>query len=449
MTVPARTTLSAVAVDTQSLALADDEAAIARAVERRRAAVAERWGDLGAAVVLIGAGDPLHIPGRDDLTYRFRAHSDYFYLTDRERSGGVLAFTADDGWVDFVRPVSTAERLWEGASPGAYRGRPVAELEAWLAERAGRPLVLLGTPLAGLHGDPSLADSLRRGLHHVRRPKDEVELARMRLAARATGAGFARLAYLIAAGRSERELQIELEAEFYRHGGDALSFDTIVASGPNSAVLHFPPTGRRLNEGELVLVDAGCEYRGYASDVTRTYAVSGGLSSEQAAVYEIVRRALETGIEQCRAGVESRALHLAAAAVIAEGLIEFGVLRGRVDSLIEAGAVARFFPHGVGHLVGLGTRDASALPPGYEPDPSIPGLRNNLPLLAGYVTTVEPGVYFVPALLADPDARAELGDAVDWDRVESLMGFGGIRLEHNVLITDGAPEVLTVDIPLL
>ena len=111
--------------------------------------------------------------------------------------------------------------------------------------------------------------------------------------------------------------------------------------------------------------------------------------------------------------------------------------------------MARFFPHGVGHLVGLGTRDASALPPGYEPDPSIPGLRNNLPLLAGYVTTVEPGVYFVPALLADPEDRRRLGDAVNWERVDAMLGIGGIRLEHNVLITEGQPEVLTADIPLL
>jgi Xaa-Pro aminopeptidase len=436
-----------VGVDTHFARLADDAAAIAAAIARRRSAVAQQW-DLGPEVVLIAAGDPLPIPGRDDLTYRFRAHSDYFYLTDRERSGGVLAFTADEGWVDFVRPVSTAERLWEGAPAGEHPGPPVTELERWLEQRTGRPLVVLGAGIPGREGDPKLAESLRRGLHHVRRPKDEVELARMRVAERATRAGFARLTELIAIGRSERELQIELEAEFFRHGGDALSFETIVASGPNSAVLHFPPTSRRLGEGELLLVDAGSEYRGYASDVTRTFSASGRFTSEQAAIYEIVRRTLDTVIGQCRVGVESRSLHLTAAAVIAEGLIDLGILRGAVDDLISSGAVARFFPHGVGHLVGLGTRDASALPPGYEPDPSIPGLRNNLPLLAGYVTTVEPGLYFVPALLADPDSRAELGDAIDSDRVETLMGFGGIRLEHNVLITADGPEVITADIPL-
>ncbi|HEX8976478.1 MAG TPA: aminopeptidase P family protein [Solirubrobacteraceae bacterium] len=436
------------ALSTSSPGLANDETAIAAALERRRAASAERW-DLGPEVVLVGAGDPVSIPGRDDLVYRFRAHSDYFYLTDRERAGGVLAFTSDQGWVDFVRPISTAERLWEGAPSGPIPGRPVAGLEAWLDKRAGRPVAVLGAPVPGVDGDPELADRLRRQLHQVRRPKDEVELARMRIAERATAAGFARVAGLIAPGRSERELQIELEAEFFRHGGDVLSFDTIVASGPNSAVLHFPPTGRRLAAGELVLIDAGSEYRGYASDVTRTLPVSGRLTSEQAVVYGIVRRALETTIEQCRPGVESRALHLSASAVIAEGLVDLGVLRGPVEDLVASGAVARFFPHGIGHLVGLGTRDASALPHGYAPDPSIPGLRNNLPLLTGYVTTVEPGVYFVPALLGDAEARAELGHRVDWGRVDSLLGFGGIRLEQNVLITDDGPEVLTADIPLL
>lgn len=436
------------AVPAQTGSLADNEAAIAAALERRRAAVAEHW-NLGAQVVLIGAGDPIHIPGRDDLTYRFRAHSDYFYLTDRERSGGVLAFDPREGWVDFVRPVSAAERLWEGAPSGQPPGRPVSELDGWLAQRRERPLAMLGAPVAGFDADAELSTALRRGLHHIRRPKDEVELERMRLAEAATRAGFARLASLVAVGKSERELQIELEAEFFRHGGDGLAFETVVASGPNSAVLHFPPTGRRIGEGELVLVDAGAEYRGYASDVTRTFASSGQLSGQQAALYAVVREAMEAATERCVAGTESRDLHLTAAAVIAEGLIDFGLLRGAPDDLVAQGAVAMFFPHGAGHLVGLGTRDASELPPGSEPDPSTPGLRNSLPLLVGYVTTVEPGVYFVPALLGDEEARTRLGTAVDWDRAESMIGFGGIRLEHNVLITDGAPEVLTADIPLL
>lgn len=437
-----------VAVPLKTGSLADDPAAIAAGLERRRAAVAEYW-NLGQELVLIGAGDRIHIPGRDDLTYRFRAHSDYFYLTDRERSGGVLAFDPAEGWVDFLRPISTAERLWEGAPAGQPPGRSVTELEGWMAERSGRPVAVLGAPVSGVSADAELSEALRRGLHHIRRPKDAVELDRMRVAEAATAAGFARLAAMLSAGRSERELQIELEAEFYRHGADGLAFETIVASGSNSAVLHFPPTGRRVVDGELVLVDAGAEYRGYASDVTRTFAVSGRLTSEQAFLYDVVRRALSAGIERCVAGAGSRELHLTAAGVIAEGLIELGLLHGSPEDLVAQGAVAMFFPHGVGHLVGLGTRDASELPPGHEPDPATPGLRNNVPLLSGYVTTVEPGIYFVPALLGDQEARARLGEAVDWDRAEGMIGFGGVRLEQNVLITDAAPEVLTADIPLL
>jgi Xaa-Pro aminopeptidase len=112
---------------------------------------------------------------------------------------------------------------------------------------------------------------MRRCLNHVRRAKDEAELARMREAERVTSAGFAAVAPLPAPGRTEREIQLEVEAEFFRQGGDFLAFETIVAGGPNTAVLHFAPTARPLGEGELVLIDAGAEYMGYASDITRTY----------------------------------------------------------------------------------------------------------------------------------------------------------------------------------
>jgi Xaa-Pro aminopeptidase len=416
-------------------------------IARRREAAQRRW-DLNDQVVVIGAGEPIHQPGRADLTYPFRPHSEYVYLTDSQRSGGVLAFDPAEGWTDFIRPVSTAERLWEGAPPGQPPGRPVDELESWLAERSGRPVAALGVVPDAVLPDEALSTELRRGLNEVRRPKDALEVERMRAAERATRAGFEILAGLLAPGKTERELQIELEAGFARAGGDALAFETIVASGPNSAVLHFPPTGRALEAGELVLVDAGAEYRNYASDVTRTYVVSGGLSGEQRLVYELVRRALDAGVERCRPGTGFRDVHLAGARVIAEGLIELGVLRGEPDDLVEQGAVSVFFPHGIGHLVGLGVRDASEVRGGAEAHPATPGLRSNLTLAPGWATTVEPGVYFVEALIRDPERRAKVGDAVDWDRAEALIGFGGVRLEHNVLITEDAPEVLTANIPL-
>jgi Xaa-Pro aminopeptidase len=424
------------------------DADVAAQIERRRRAVAERW-NVGSEAVLIGAGEPIHIPGRADRTYPFRSHSEYFYLTDRERPGGVLAFDADAGWVDFVMPVSRDELVWEGAPADGQDGVPVDELEKWLAARRGRPTVNLGAPIAGVTADDDLGAEFRRQLNYVRRPKDALELDRMRIAERATSAGFSAVVPLLSAGRTERGVQVELEAEFFRQGADFLAFDTIVASGANSGVLHFPPTTRALGDGELVLIDAGAEFRAYASDVTRTYPVSGSFTAEQAAIHEVVARAGRAATARALPGTEFRDIHRTAALTIAEGLTDFGLLRGPSETLLESGAVSLFFPHGIGHMVGLGVRDAGEVLPGREPEPGMPRLRADLPLEAGHVVTIEPGIYFIPALLGDPGTRAELGELVDWDRADAMLGFGGVRIEHNVHVTDEGPEVLTADIPLL
>ena len=378
------------------------------------------------------------MPGRGDRTYPFYAHSEYLYLTDRQRPGGVLAYAPDEGWVEFVAPVTATELLWtglEGDREGVPEGtRSLEELDAWLN---GRPVRRLG---AVLDADSELRDALIR----VRRPKDDVELERMRLAGEATRAGFEQLVSHIAAGRTERELQIVLEFAFMRAGGESLAFETIVAAGDHSAVLHFSPTARTLSEGDLVLVDAGAEYRGYASDVTRTYVVGGRFTSEQALVYETVRRAQHASIAACRPGARWHEVHVAAALVLAEGLIELGALRGSPENLVESGAVTLFFPHGIGHLVGLGIRDTG--PASDEPGASVPGLprlRLDVELEPRQVWTIKPGIYFVPALLSSQRGHA----GVQWDRVDELTGFGGVRLEHNVLITEDGCELLTDAIP--
>jgi Xaa-Pro aminopeptidase len=416
-------------------------------LERRRRAAADQW-RLADEVVLIAAGDRIPVPGRGDRTYPYRAHSEYLYLTDRERPGGVLAFDPHEGWVDFVEPVTRDERLWEGAAADEPEGVPVAELAAWLDQRRGRPVACLGAELPEVVSAAQLEADLRYGLNHVRRQKDDVELARMRAAERATSAGFAHVAPLIEPGRSERELQIELEAAFFRNGADFLAFDTIVGGGPNSAVLHFPPSSRRLVDGDLVLIDAGAEYRGYASDITRTYAASGRFTPEQQELYAIVAAALERATERCTPGTEWRDVQRTAALVIAQGLVEFGLLRGEPESLVERGAQALFFPHGVGHMLGLGVRDAGEVLRGREPrEDEFPRLRVDLPLEPGHVFTVEPGIYFVPALLQDGDLRERHRDAVDWERAEAMLGFGGVRIENNVLINEDGNEVLTADVP--
>jgi Xaa-Pro aminopeptidase len=399
-------------------------------------------------VALIGAGGRIAVPGRADPTYPFRAHSEYFYLTDRGRPDGVLAFDPDEGWMDFVAPITRDELLWEGGSGGEPEGVPVTELPGWIEKHGRRRIACLGVPYDVAGRDLGLESELRAVLNRVRRQKDPLELGRMRAAEEATRAGFLAIVPRIGPGQTERGLQIELEAAFFRAGADFLAFDTVIGSGPNSAVLHTRPSARPLADGELVLIDAGGEVRGYASDITRTYPVSGKFSPDQTALHGIVREAGLAAIRACTAGTEWREVHRSAASVIAAGLVEFGLLRGEPDSLVDRGAASLFFPRGVGHMVGLGIRDAGEVLPGRTKEDWFPRLRVDLPLLPGHVFTVEPGIYFVPALLCDPDTRQRNRDAVDWGRVDGMLSFGGIRIEENVIVTDDGPEVLTADVPL-
>lgn len=253
---------------------------ISAALERRRAAAAAAW-DLTDEFVVIGAGEPVHLPGRLDVTYPFMAHTEYFYLTDRDLPGGVLAFDPADGWVDFVAPITEADRLWSGAPAEDPEGPTTDALGTWLQARSGRRFAALGGAVAAVPGieaeaEPELTERLRFALDAVRRPKDEIELERLREANRTSVAAFAAAVPMLRAGVTERQVQIELECAAFRAGAERMAYDTIVGSGPNSGVLHFMPSERALRERELVLIDAGGEYRCYASDVTRTYAVGDG-----------------------------------------------------------------------------------------------------------------------------------------------------------------------------
>jgi Xaa-Pro aminopeptidase len=425
----------------------ESDEAVTKAIERRRRAIEAEWNELGA-VVLIGAGDPIPIPGRADRVYPFLAHSEYFYLTDHQRPGAVLAYDPQEGWREFVPAISADERLWSGALSDEP-GTPVSELGPWLEKRRGRRVAQLGAPVASLSSDAEVASELRTRMDRVRRRKDDIELARIRRAADATRAGFAAAVAFVSPGVSERALQIEIEAEFFRRGADAVAYDSIIASGPNAAVLHHLPTQRLLGGGELVLIDAGAEYRGYDCDVTRTYPVSGAFNEEQADAYALVLRVQRAAIDRCRARVEYRDIHLAGALDVAQGLVDAGFLRGNAAGLVEQGASALFFPHGIGHMVGLGVRDAGGYLPGRSRSeaPALRFLRIDLPLEPGHVVTIEPGIYFPPHVLEDPEIRRQHRDTVVWNRVDKLRGFGGIRIEDDVLILDGGNEVLTHEIP--
>ncbi|MGA9859566.1 MAG: aminopeptidase P family protein [Solirubrobacteraceae bacterium] len=422
---------------------------VAQQLSRRRSTVGAAWTAAGQ-VVLIGAGEPIPMPGHGDLTYPFRAHPEYYYLTDSDRPGGVLTFDPGEGWLHFEAPISASERLWLGTPPDGPTGPTTSELAEWLRSRASAAIAWLGVPLDGAGFDLERTREARFELDAIRRPKDALEIERMRHAERATRAAFAAVVPWLADGVSERRAQIELEAEAFRHGADAMAYETILAGGPNSAALHFAPTSRPMREGELVLIDAGADHLGYASDITRTYPVGGRFATEQQELHSLVRAAELAAIERCAAGIEWREVHLEAARVIAEGLGGCGLLRGEPDALIESGAVGLFFPHGIGHLLGLGVRDAGGILPERRNEPApFPNLRINLPLAPGMVVTVEPGIYFVRALLQDPEQRRRHRDHVVWDRVDRMLDFGGIRIEDNVLITAEGHEVITADVPLL
>ncbi|MBS0663685.1 MAG: aminopeptidase P N-terminal domain-containing protein [Verrucomicrobia bacterium] len=405
---------------------------------------------LDNALLLIGAGEPVPLPERSDQHYPFRAHAEYYYLTELECPGGVLAFDPlqgdRDGWISFVPEVTEGERVWEGRTQPP--GEPIAALEAWLGARRDRPIAALGAPLRGVRSSPEHTLRARVLFQHARRSKDEAELALIRRTAVATAAGFARLKAELRPGITERALQVELEAEFFRHDATRPGYETIIGTGPNSAVLHFPPSQRAARDGEFVLVDAGAEINRYMTDVTRTYVV-GRPTPFQRDLHQVVLAAEQRALSRCIAGTEWRELHLATAVEMVGGLVALGLMRGQPESLVEQEAHTLFFPHGLGHLVGLGVRDGSGMEPGRAKStrPGLSTLRLDLPLRPGYVVTVEPGLYFIPALLNDPARRARYRDCVDWARAEQCLHLGGVRIEDNVLVTDGAPENLTAAIP--
>ena len=199
-----------------------------------------------------------------------------------------------------------------------------------------------------------------------------------------------------------------------------------------------------------MLIDAGAECSNYAADVTRTYTTS-TMSPEQRDVYEIVLRTQERAVARCVVGAEYREIHMGASRDIAEGLVQMGILKGNVDDLVERSAHALFFPHGVGHLVGLGVRDAGGYLPGRvrSTKPGLRYLRIDLPLQSGFTVTIEPGIYFIPVLLGQAEARELYRHDVDWGLVDRLIGIGGVRIEDDIHVTPAGPENLTGMIPKL
>ena len=265
----------------------------------------------------------------------------------------------------------------------------------------------------------------------------------MRAAEQATRAAFAAVVPLLVRGHhgargADRARGGGTAARCRRHG---LRHDHRRGRQFRGAAL--PAHGAADGTGDLVLIDAGAEYRGYASDITRTYPVGGRLGAEQQELHALVHAAERAAIDRCMPGTEWVDVHLTAARVIAEGLVALGLLRGEPTALVESGAVWLFFPT----VSAISSASACGTPPARCASAAAPHLRSptcasTFPLQAGFVVTVEPGIYFVPAMLRDPERRRRHRDAVNWDRADRMLDFGGIRIEDNLLITAAGHEIL-------
>ena len=401
-------------------------------------------------VVLVHSGSPIQKSGGHDQTYPFLPHPDYFWLTGSRRPQGISAYTRSQGWVDFVVPVSREEKIWEGGNEVVV-GKDLNTFEAWLSEQNGKVFNL--GQFAGKEKYSKVSEEERAHIQEVfsevRRVKDSSEIELVRNIALMASHGYNKIASFIKPGVTERQIQLVYENEVLTQGAEKMPYDSIVGTGTNSAILHAIPTHRVVKEGDLVLIDAGGDIQDYCVDITRVYPASGRFSDRQKFIYELVKEAQTASIALCRPGTEWREVHLASAKVMARGLKEIGVLNVGVDEALETGAVGCFFPHGVGHMVGLRVRDVGGTP---NPNPKKYAgarLRVDMKLGEGYLMTVEPGLYFIEALLNDAETRSTFKNHINWSETEKWMDFGGVRIEDDIHVTKNGPENLTSVVPKL
>lgn len=403
----------------------------------------------------------------------FRQDSTFLYFTGCSVPGAALLL-ADGQETLFLPEPAEDDALWhghvdtleaQGARLGVARVRPAHELADTIANM---PLLPLSLPVADRartdearrltgqalsfgtqHGDDRLVDAVIG----LRRILSEDERAAMRAAGRVTKAAHEAVMRATRPGRHERHLRALFEATLAA-AGLVSAYDPILTV--RGEVLHNFHAAHTLEAGQLLLLDGGAESpAGYATDVTRTWPVDGRFSPRQRAAYEAVLAAQEACIDMVRPGTRYRDIHDRASLVLARWLVDEGLLTCSPEAAVESGAHALFFPHGVGHLIGLDVHDLEnfgdrpAYPAGRRRSDQFGTgyLRLDLDLEPGMVVTIEPGFYVVPAILADPALTGRFSGMVDLDAARSWVGFGGIRIEDDVAVTPDGPDVLTADIP--
>ncbi|HYG44720.1 MAG TPA: aminopeptidase P N-terminal domain-containing protein, partial [Bordetella sp.] len=410
--------------------------------DRRRRVLAHLRAAGGGIAVLATAP---HAMRNRDTEYPYRHDSDFYYLTGFTEPDAwlVLVAGAFDRTMLFCRARHPEQETWEG-----YRCGPEAAVERYGIDEAHAideldelmPTLLLDQPALyrsfaatgpverklrhwqadaeqqgrGRRRPPAQVHDLRPLLADMRLVKDAGEIAAMRRAARISAGAHARAMRAARAGLHEYELEAELLYEFRRHGAQAPAYPSIVAAGANACVLHYAAGDTVLRAGELVLIDAGCEVDSYASDITRTFPVSGHFSGPQRALYDLTAAAQEAAVAATAPGRGWNDAHEAAVRVLAQGMLDVGLLQGSLDGVIESGAYTRFYMHRTGHWLGLDVHDAGD----YRTGPASSEERPWRTLERGMVLTIEPGIY----VRAADDVPRQF-----WDI--------GIRIEDDALVT--------------
>jgi Xaa-Pro aminopeptidase len=408
----------------------------------------------------------------------FRQDSSFLYLVGQAPPGAAALIGPGGALRLFFVPPEADDALWHGAQPpweetasalGAESIAPASDLPGAvqaLRSAGARVLALpvtqrdarerleaaIGHPIDPRADHPAVTAAMDAVIA-LRLTKEPAEIERIRAALDVTGKAHRAAMAATRPGLTDLAIHALVESIFAANGM-AASYPSIVTA--QGEVLHGHATGHVLAQGELLLIDAGAEHPdGYASDVTRTWPVSGRLTGRQRAVYEAVLDALDRATAACVPGARYRDVHLTAARALTEAALDWGLLRGDPDDLVAAGAHAVFYPHGTGHLLGLDVHDMELYwdRAGYAPGRTrsaqfgLGFLRLDRDLEPGMVFTVEPGFYLAPAILHDQALRDRLGDRVAWGELERWLPFGGIRLEDDVLVTPTGPVVLSADIP--
>lgn len=414
------------------------------------------------ALIYLRGGSPLNRYDTD-YQYAFRQESNFLYLSGVDEPDYELLIELDGGAFHLLAPKRPRRHaVWDGKIPTAagirqmydpdqlHIGKKAADLISSIGVEC---VYCLDEAQAGaLEGlSPKIridTEALRDALAGARLVKTKEELDEMRHAAAINNLAHRELLKAVRPGMFEYECKAIFEYHQVRNGLVRDAFNGIFASGPNSAILHYNGWRRQLNEGELLLVDAGYESNGYASDVTRTWPVGGVYTPHRRAIYGIVLEAQRSAIEKAAPGVRMEELHLLSARIILEGLREERLIKGEVDDLMQENIFALFFPHGLGHFLGLDTHDVGGYPKGVDriDRPGLRHLRARRELASGMVITIEPGIYFIPALLGPALRDRKKSPFLNGDRIEPLLDIGGVRIEDNLVLREGGCENLT-DVP--